>query len=126
MRSPGQPAMRDGRRPRSAGALGEIGMALGGSLLVGGALLAAVTGPAPSPALLPVFCWALAGAGVTGTFLAGRGISWGWLILVGLQPLWITYAVATAQYGFIFAALAYGGAQVNGFLRSRAGGGPFR
>ena len=51
--------------------------------------------------------------------LAGRGVPWGWLLLVSLQPLWIAYAVTTEQYGIAIGSLAYGASQLNGFLRSR-------
>lgn len=70
-------------------------------------------------AWMSLACWGLVLFGVAGTFLAGRGVSWGWLLLASLQPLWISYAVLTGQYGFIVGAVAYGAAQMNGFLRSR-------
>lgn len=69
-------------------------------------------------AWMPLACWGLVLFGVAGTFLAGRGVCWGWLLLAALQPLWISYAVATGQYGFIVGAVAYGAAQMNGFVRS--------
>ena len=65
-------------------------------------------------------CWSLVVAGIAGTGLAGHGISWGWLILFGLQPLWIAYGIVTEQHAFILAALACGIAQANGFVRSCA------
>jgi hypothetical protein len=68
---------------------------------------------------LSMACWGLVFAGVVGTFLASRGNRWGWLLLVSLQPLWITYALATGQHGFILGAVMYGAAQLNGFMRSR-------
>ena len=45
--------------------------------------------------------------GLTGFFLAGRKVWWAWHINVGCQVLWISYAIATEQYGFIIAALFY-------------------
>jgi hypothetical protein len=56
----------------------------------------------------PYWSWLLAAVGITGLWLAGRKIWWAWLIGLGAQVLWIAYAVATGQYGFIAAALAYG------------------
>ena len=49
----------------------------------------------------------LAAVGVTGIFLVGRKDIWGWLILSINEFIWIAYALATDQYGFIIMALAY-------------------
>jgi hypothetical protein len=65
-------------------------------------------------------CWLLVLAGIAGTLLIGNGISWGWLTMFGLQPLWVAYAIVTQQHGLIPDALAYGAVQLNGFIRSRA------
>jgi hypothetical protein len=64
-----------------------------------------------------IVCWTLVAGGVTGTFLAGAGVRCGWLILLGLQPVWIAYALMTGQYGFMLGSVAYAGAQMNGYLR---------
>ena len=69
----------------------------------------------------PAANWVLVGAGIFGTYLASRDVSWGWLLLVSLQPMWIAYALVTEQYGFVIGAMAYGLGQLNGFLRSRRG-----
>lgn len=50
----------------------------------------------------------LTAVGVTGLVLAGRKIWWAWLIGLAAQVLWIAYAIATEQWGFILSALAYG------------------
>ena len=50
----------------------------------------------------------LAAIGILGIYLAGRKNLWGWAVGVGAQLLWIAYAIATAQWGFILSALAYG------------------
>jgi hypothetical protein len=68
--------------------------------------------------ILRLVCWVLVVGGVAGTFLAGAGCRWGWLLLLGLQPVWISYALVTAQHGFVLGSLAYAGAQLNGFLRA--------
>jgi hypothetical protein len=52
--------------------------------------------------------WTLTAVGVTGLYLAGKKIWWAWYVGLGAQVLWIAYAIATKQYGFIFSALAYG------------------
>jgi hypothetical protein len=51
--------------------------------------------------------WILAVIGVAGIYFVGRKTIWGWLVLLFNEALWITYALITDQYGFIFSALAY-------------------
>ncbi len=55
-----------------------------------------------------LWSWALAGVGITGIWLAGRNNKLGWAIGLGAQVLWLAYAIATRQWGFIATALAYG------------------
>jgi len=52
--------------------------------------------------------WLLMAVGVTGVYLSGRRLWWGWLVGVSSEVLWIAYAVTTRQYGFVVAALVYG------------------
>lgn len=52
--------------------------------------------------------WILTAAGVFGLYLAGRKSRAGWAVGFGAQTLWIAYAIATRQWGFIFSACAYG------------------
>lgn len=49
--------------------------------------------------------------GVTGMYLVGKKLWWAWWIGTSAQILWLAYAVVTEQWGFIFAALAYGWVQ---------------
>lgn len=49
----------------------------------------------------------LAAVGILGLILAGRRKAIGWAIGLAAQALWIAYALATHQYGFIVSALAY-------------------
>jgi hypothetical protein len=51
--------------------------------------------------------WLLAAVGVTGIYFVGRKTIWGWLVLVVNECIWIMYALATKQYGFIAMATAY-------------------
>lgn len=46
--------------------------------------------------------------GVVGIWLAGRKNYWGWALGLAMQLAWFTFALVTAQYGFILSALAYG------------------
>ena len=69
----------------------------------------------------PAVCWGLVSASILGTHLTSRNVPWGWLLLVSLQPMWVVYALATEQYGFIVGSIACGLGQLNGFLRSRRG-----
>lgn len=88
------------------------------------ATILAIARSCPDPALratvLQAVCWLLVVGGVAGTFLAGDGRHWAWLILFGLQPVWIAYALATGQTGFVLGSLAYAGAQLHGYFRSGA------
>ena len=93
---------------------GLIGLdwSFAGSLALGGLMLLLDTD------VCPIFCWALVVAGIAGTAMISCERRCGWLLLFGLQPLWVSYAVATGQHGLILGSLAYGIAQLNGFLRS--------
>jgi hypothetical protein len=58
----------------------------------------------------------LAAVGVTGIFLVGRKTIWGWLILCVNECIWIAYALATKQYGFIIMAVAYAAVYVKSYI----------
>lgn len=64
--------------------------------------------------------WMLTAIGVTGLFFAGSSRKLGWAIGLGAQVLWIAYAIATHQWGFIASALAYGTVYARNWLRWRA------
>ena len=59
---------------------------------------------------LPAGAWSylLTAIGCTGFYFAGQKRWWAWGINLGSQVLWLTYAVATGQYGFIVGAFTYG------------------
>lgn len=63
-----------------------------------------------------MWSWVLATIGVTGIFFVGRKTIWGWLVLLLNECLWIVYALATDQHGFIFAAIAYGIVYIKSFM----------
>ena len=52
--------------------------------------------------------WLLTAVGVTGLYLAGQKVWWSWFVGLGAQFLWLGYALATQQYGFVVSAVAYG------------------
>ncbi|MGW7198467.1 hypothetical protein [Streptomyces chryseus] len=52
--------------------------------------------------------WLLTAVGVTGLYYAGRKRALGWAIGLSAQLLWVAYALATTQYGFLASAGAYG------------------
>jgi hypothetical protein len=56
-----------------------------------------------------LWSYLLALVGILGIWLAGRRSAAGWAVGVAAQVLWIAYAIATSQYGFVISALAYGG-----------------
>ena len=41
-------------------------------------------------------------------YLAGQKVWWSWFVGLGAQFLWLGYALATQQYGFVVSAVAYG------------------
>ena len=63
--------------------------------------------------------WVLTAVGVFGLWLAGRKSPWGWAVGLGAQGLWIAYALASRQYGFLFSAGAYGFIYAKNFLAWR-------
>jgi hypothetical protein len=69
-----------------------------------------------------LWSYLLAVIGVTGLWLAGRQLAAGWAVGLGAQALWIAYAVATRQWGFIASAVAYGAVYGRNFLRWRTNG----
>ena len=63
--------------------------------------------------------WLLAAVGITGSLLAGNQRKVGWAIGFGTQGLWLAYAVATAQWGFLATAAAYAAVCARNWLRWR-------
>jgi len=63
--------------------------------------------------------WVLTVVGIAGLLLAGGRRTVGWAVGLGAQALWVAYAVATRQWGFIFSALAYGAVYARNWLRWR-------
>ena len=66
-----------------------------------------------------MWSWLLAAIGICGIFLVGRKTIWGWLILCVNECLWIAYALATDQYGFIAMAIAYAAIYIKSFIHWR-------
>jgi hypothetical protein len=62
----------------------------------------------------------LAAIGVTGIFFVGRKTIWGWLVLCVNECIWIAYAIATKQYGFIIMALAYTAVYIKSYMGWRS------
>ena len=67
--------------------------------------------------------WLLTSIGVAGLFLAGSKRKLGWAIGMGVQVLWLIYAMSTRQWGFIVSAFAYGSVYARNYLRWRRGDG---
>ncbi len=63
--------------------------------------------------------WLLMTVGIVGLYLSGSHKSTGWLIGLGAQVLWFTYALSTQQHGFMVSSLAYGSVYLRNYLRWR-------
>ena len=66
-----------------------------------------------------MWSWVLAVIGISGIFLVGRKTIWGWLVLCANECLWIAYALATDQYGFILMSIAYTVIYIRSFMHWR-------
>lgn len=55
-----------------------------------------------------MWSYLLTAVGVLGLFLAGRKSWTGWAVGLAAQSLWVAYALASHQYGFLLSAAAYG------------------
>lgn len=67
----------------------------------------------------------LAAVGVGGLWLAGRRSWTGWAVGLAAQGLWVAYALASRQYGFLVSAVAYGSVyavNLRRWLAERGGG----
>jgi hypothetical protein len=67
----------------------------------------------------PYWSYMLTAVGVFGLWLAGRKSPVGWAVGFGAQALWVAYAVATQQWGFIVSAVCYGSVYARNFLAWR-------
>lgn len=63
--------------------------------------------------------WALASIGILGIYLAGRKNAYGWLLGVFAQFLWVAYAIATRQWGFLATAFGYGTVYIKNWIAWR-------
>ena len=60
--------------------------------------------------------WLLMAVGASGLFVSGRKCRWGWVISVVAEALWVWYAIATTQYGFVVAAIVYAAVDIRNFI----------
>lgn len=67
----------------------------------------------------PYWSYLLTAAGLLGLWLAGKKSAGGWAVGIGAQTLWIAYAVATRQWGFIVSAALYGSVYTHNFVTWR-------
>jgi hypothetical protein len=72
--------------------------------------------------MIPFWAWSwiLTVIGATGLLLAGKKVTWAWLVGLGAQVLWIAYALATKQYGFLASAGIYGAVYLRNHMLWRA------
>jgi hypothetical protein len=67
-----------------------------------------------------LWSWILAIIGVSGIYVVGNKNMFGWLVLCINECIWILYALATKQYGFIVMALAYASVYIKSFRQWKA------
>lgn len=60
--------------------------------------------------------WLLSCVGGLGIYLAGKKDWRGWAIGILSEILWLTYAIITKQYGFIFGSILYSTILVNNLV----------
>ena len=51
--------------------------------------------------------WVLAFLGVFGTLIIGKLQTWGWIVLLVDESLWVVYALQTHQDGFLVMSMFY-------------------
>ncbi|QJD49643.1 PnuC-like nicotinamide riboside transporter [Gordonia phage Secretariat] len=61
--------------------------------------------------------WILAIIGMTGVYLTTQKKVIGFGVGLFVQTLWVAYAIATEQYGFILSALGFGVVNTLGLIR---------
>lgn len=55
-----------------------------------------------------IWQFVLSALGVLGLYLAGKRLTAGWAVGLVAQVIWVGYSIATEQWGFIPASIAYG------------------
>ena len=63
-----------------------------------------------------MWSYVLAAIGVTGIYFVGRKSIWAWFLLLFNECIWVAYALATDQYGFIIMATAYSAVYIKSYL----------
>lgn len=62
---------------------------------------------------------ALTATSLVTSLLIGNKLKIGWILGVAMQVLWLVYAVATRQWGFVASALAFGFMNTRNYLKWR-------
>lgn len=68
-------------------------------------------------ATMELWSWFLSIIGVFGLWQAGSFKVWAWIYMLGVEVAWITFAIATEQYGFILGAVGYACVHIRNYLR---------
>src|SRR5437667_10608997 len=64
--------------------------------------------------------WILSGLNLVGLYLSwqiGNRRRWVWLIYVGVEAVWVAYAIDTGSWGFVVSATAYSGVAIRNYTR---------
>lgn len=63
--------------------------------------------------------WVLAACGLFGMYLAGKKDPRGWLVGICVQFLWLAYAIATHQWGFLASVFGFGSVYIKNWIAWR-------
>lgn len=70
---------------------------------------------------MEILSWLLSAIGISGYYLlAEKKNKWGWAVGVLYNALWILYAIATQQYGFIIVCIFFIIVNARGFYNWKA------
>lgn len=96
----------------------RFGRGLACFALLSGLLSAALVVSSDGTAGERAWAWALTLMQVAAMWAAGSGRRAGWLLGAAVQPAWITYALLTAQGGFILGCVVSAGVQISNYVRT--------
>jgi hypothetical protein len=70
-----------------------------------------------------VWSFLIAPLGVIGLYFVGSFKVWAWIYLLMVEILWIVFAIATKEYGFILSSIGYSAIHFTNWRKWRKNGG---